>query len=135
MCSIGWKSVWKIFVCAAAAASVPLAAEPQWVTHQGARLVIGQDSFTRQNPKPSREVIGSAAGVATAGDRLFIAEGNRVGALPVNNRILIYNQLSGFLRRSMRNCPRMRLARPASACPTSFWASPISRPSRPRRTA
>ena len=97
MCSIGWKSVWKIFVCAAAAASVPLAAEPQWVTHQGARLVIGQDNFTRQNPKPSREVIGSAAGVATAGDRLFIAEGNRVGALPVNNRILIYNQLSGFL--------------------------------------
>ncbi len=97
MRSISWKSVWKIFACAAVAASVSPAAEPQWVTHQGARLVIGQDSFTRQNPNPSREVIGSAAGVATAGDRLFIAEGNRVGAGPVNNRALIYNQLSGFL--------------------------------------
>lgn len=99
MRSIGWKFVGKIFAYAASLASlgVPLAAEPQWVTHQGARLVIGQDSFTRQNPNSSREVIGSAAGVAVAGDRIFIAEGNRVGANPVNNRVLIYNQLSGFL--------------------------------------
>lgn len=100
MSSIGWKSVWKVFARAAAAALLgvpPGAAEPQWVTHQGARLVIGQDSFTRQNPRPSREVIGSAAGVAVAGDRLFVAEGNRIGALPINNRVLIYNQLSGFL--------------------------------------
>ncbi len=105
MRSIGWKSVCKVFACAAAA-SIPLAAEPQWVTHQGARLVIGQDSFTRQNPNPSREVIGSAAGVAAAGDRLFIAEGNRVGAVPVNNRVLIYNQLSGFLPESDVELPQ-----------------------------
>ena len=96
---IGWKISWKVSLCIAAVAlaSVPLAAEPQWVTHQGSRLVIGQDSFTRQNPNPSREVIGSAAGIAVGGDYLFIADGNRVGATPVNNRVLVYNQLSGFL--------------------------------------
>ena len=70
---------------------------PDWVSHQGARLVIGQDSFTRQNPRPSREVLGSAQGVAFAGNRLFVADGNRIGAFPVNNRILIYNDVSGFV--------------------------------------
>ncbi len=85
--------------------------EPVWVTHQGARLVIGQDSFTRQNPVSSREVLGSAQGVAFAGNRLFVADGNRVGALPVNNRILIYNDVAGFVPRADalpsqdRKCP------------------------------
>jgi uncharacterized protein (TIGR03437 family) len=87
------------------------AAEPAWVNQQGARLVIGQPSFTRQNPVPSRELIGAAGGVAVAGDRLFIADGNKVGALagavfvegqpPVtrisNHRVLIYNNLPSFI--------------------------------------
>ncbi len=81
-------------LCALAA---PLAAQKQWVTNQAARLVVGQESFTRANPVSSRTAIGSAAGVAAGGDRLFIAEGNRLGAMPVNNRVLIYNRLSGFL--------------------------------------
>ena len=42
--------------------SPTLKAEPQWVMQQGARLVIGQNSFTRANPVSSREVIGSAGG-------------------------------------------------------------------------
>ena len=70
---------------------------PVWVTNHGARLVIGQKSFTRQNPQSSREVLGAAQGVAIAGNRLFVADGNRLGALPVNNRVLIYNNLSGFI--------------------------------------
>ncbi len=70
---------------------------PTWVSNQGARLVIGQDSFTRQNPVSSREVLGAAQGVAFAGNRLFVADGNRIGALPVNNRVLIYENVSGFV--------------------------------------
>ena len=66
--------------------------------HQhGARLVIGQNSFTRSNPLSSRAVLGSAGGVAVGGDVLVVAEGNRIGATPVNNRVLIYNNLSGFI--------------------------------------
>ena len=84
---------------------------PVWVTNQGARLVIGQDSFTRQNPKPSREVLGAAQGVAFAGDRLFVADGNRLGALPVSNRILIYENVSGFMPRPEDMLPQ------TSACP------------------
>ena len=79
------------------ALAAPLAAQRDWVDHQAARLVIGQPSFTRQNPVSSRDSIGSAGGVAVAGNRLFIAEGNRIGASPINNRVLIYNNLSGFI--------------------------------------
>ena len=72
---------------------------PVWVSNQGARLVIGQNSFTRQDPKSSREVLGAAQGVAYAGNRLFVSDGNRLGALPVNNRVLIYENVSGFVPR------------------------------------
>lgn len=70
---------------------------PVWVTNHGARLVIGQESFTRQNPVSSREVLGAAQSVAFAGNRLFVADGNRLGARPVNNRVLIYNGVSSFV--------------------------------------
>ena len=76
----------------AAVAPLSLAA-PVWVTNHGARLVIGQESFTRQNPVSSREVLGAAQSVAIAGNRLFVADGNRLGARPVNNRVLIYDNL------------------------------------------
>lgn len=91
------RNAFRSVVLAAVAASAPAGAEPVWVTHQGARLAIGQDSFTRQDPIPSRRVLGAAQGVAYAGNRLFVADGNRLGALPVSNRILIYNDVSGFI--------------------------------------
>ena len=72
-------------LCAALCAATAVAA-PAWITNQGARLVIGQASFTRQNPVPSREVLGAAQGIALAGNRLFVADGNRLGARPVSNR-------------------------------------------------
>ena len=69
-----------ISIAALCLLAVSAVAEPQWVNQQGARLVIGQTSFTRENPASSREVMGAAGGVAVGGDRLFIADGNRVGA-------------------------------------------------------
>jgi uncharacterized protein (TIGR03437 family) len=81
----------------ALALAAPLAAQRDWVTQQAARLVIGQTSFTRQDPTSSQSSIGSAGGVAVAGNRLFIAEGNRIGASPVNNRVLVYNDLASFI--------------------------------------
>ncbi len=77
--------------------ATPLSADPEWITQQSARLVVGQPSFTRQSPISSRSIIGSAGGVAVGGDRLFIAEGNRIGATPINNRVLIYHDLNGIV--------------------------------------
>ena len=97
-------------------------AEPTWIQQQGARLVIGQDSFTRQNPASSREVLGAAGGVAVAGDRLLVADGNKVGARvgsePVstrvsNHRVLIYNGLSSFIPLADSLLPQ---GKPCPAC-------------------
>ncbi|MBH00208.1 MAG: hypothetical protein CMN58_07710 [Solibacterales bacterium] len=75
----------------------PLQAEPQWVTNQAARLAIGQPFFTRQSPLSSRATIGGAGGVAYGADTLVVADGNRVGSQPLNNRVLVYRNVGSFL--------------------------------------
>ena len=77
--------------------SATLAAAPGWSNGQGARLIIGQPSPTRQDPVPSQTVLGAVGGVAIAADRLLVADGNRVGAVSISNRALIYDNLSGFI--------------------------------------
>ena len=72
-------------------------AAPVWSNGQGARLIIGQSSPTRQDPIPSQTVLGAAGGISIVADRLFVADGNRVGAVSIGNRALIYPSLSGFI--------------------------------------
>src|SRR6185369_14233667 len=67
-------------------ACVGLAAN--FVTGQGARLVIGQTTFTQQQPGTSDTLLGAAGGVAYANGILFVADANRTGLTPVNNRVL-----------------------------------------------
>src|SRR5215469_10587421 len=68
-----------------------------FTTGQAARLVIGQTTFTSADPNSSNMIIGGASGVAWAADTLFIADDNRIGAVPNNNRVLILPNLSGML--------------------------------------
>ena len=77
--------------------SATLPAAPGWSNGQGARLIIGQPSPTRQDPVPSQTVLGAAGGIAIVADRLFVADGNRVGAVTISNRALIYDNLSEFI--------------------------------------
>lgn len=58
---------------------------------QAARAVIGQLSFTYANSTPGRQVIGGASGLAYADGMLFVADSNRIAALPQNNRVLMFN--------------------------------------------
>lgn len=99
--SLIFRQLLSLTALAAVLAPAPPAAAQQqdkvWVTHQAARLVIGQTSFTRQNPNPSRDSVGAVGGVAIANNRLFVADGNRIGAAPISNRVLIYENLSGFV--------------------------------------
>jgi uncharacterized protein (TIGR03437 family) len=67
-------------------ACVGLAAD--FVTGQGARLVIGQVNFTQQQPGTSATLLGAVGGVAYANGILFAADANRTGMTPVNNRVL-----------------------------------------------
>jgi len=66
-------------------------------TGQAARLVIGQTTFTRQEPGASQVLVGGVSGLAYVNDMLFVADANRVGAEPFNNRVLIFKDLSGAL--------------------------------------
>lgn len=64
---------------------------------QAARLVIGQTLFDAADPNSSNTVIGGASGVAYAANTLFVADDNRIGSVPDNNRVLIFSNLSGML--------------------------------------
>ncbi|MBZ5580099.1 MAG: hypothetical protein LAP40_26360 [Acidobacteriia bacterium] len=77
-----------------AAASVCAA---DFTTGQAARLVIGQETFTSENTNSSDTILGAASGLAYAGDTLFVADANRVGAAPINHRVLLFKNLSSQL--------------------------------------
>jgi uncharacterized protein (TIGR03437 family) len=69
-------------------ACVGLAAD--FVTGQGARLVIGQSTFTAQLAGASDTLLGGVGGVAVANGTLFVADSNRTGLTPLNNRVLLF---------------------------------------------
>ncbi len=80
-------------------------AQPQFVTGQAARLVIGQTSFTSQTAGASNTLLGGAAGLAFAGDTLFVADSNFDGFLPINNRVLMFEHMSQTLPTPMAAIP------------------------------
>src|SRR5215472_9911461 len=67
-----------------------------FITGQAARLVIGQSTFTSEDPNSSDTVLGAASGIAFAGDTLFVADSNRVGAMPTNHRVLLFKGASSM---------------------------------------
>jgi uncharacterized protein (TIGR03437 family) len=85
------KCISVFLACAAAACAA------DFTTGQAARLVVGQPSFTAQDTNSSDTVIGAASGLAYAADTLFVADSNRVGASPINHRVLLFKNLSTTL--------------------------------------
>src|ERR1017187_759780 len=87
-----------VFLLTALAVFAQPAQRSTFATGQAARLVVGQPSgFTSQDTNSSDTTIGSASGIAVAGDTLFVADSNRVGASPSNNRVLLFSNLSSQL--------------------------------------
>ena len=68
-----------------------------FVNGQAARAVIGQVTFTTADPNSSNTVLGAANGIAYAANTLFVADANILGAAPVNNRVLMFQNLSSQL--------------------------------------
>ncbi len=89
----------------------PVAAEIRFTTGQAARLIIGQNTFTAQDPGVSDKLLGGVGGVAYAADMLFVADANRLNATPLNHRVLIYNNLSSQLPGPLEEVPQ------GSRCP------------------
>jgi uncharacterized protein (TIGR03437 family) len=76
-----------------------LATAQEFYTGQAARLIIGQKTFTDQFPGNSDLQLGAAGGIAVAGNRLYVADSSRIGASPANHRIVVYDNLTGFVPR------------------------------------
>src|ERR1022692_3342847 len=74
-------------------------------TGQAARLVIGQTSFTSQTSGASDTLLGSLSGLAFAADTLFVADSNKIGFTPVNNRVLLFQNISQNLPTPLAEIP------------------------------
>lgn len=73
-------------------AGVGLAAD--FMTGMAARAVIGQTTFTSQDSGASNTLLGGVGGIAYANNTLFVTDANRLGNAPINNRVLIFNNIS-----------------------------------------
>jgi uncharacterized protein (TIGR03437 family) len=93
---------------------------------QAARLVIGQPLFTSQNNADqdpnnpntlaaSQNLLGGAAGVAYGNNTLIVVDSNRVGATPVNNRVLIYRNINSQVPGTQQDIPQVD-GSPCPAC-------------------
>src|SRR3974390_549065 len=64
-----------------------------YFTGQGARMIVGQATFTDARPGTSDRMLGAAGGVAYANDTLFIADSSRFSdTTPQNRRGGVYQQ-------------------------------------------
>jgi hypothetical protein len=74
------------------------AAATDFMTGQAARILIGQVNFTQQDiGTPSQFVLGAVSGLAYANNMLFVVDSNHIQATPVQNRVLIYHNLSSLV--------------------------------------
>jgi uncharacterized protein (TIGR03437 family) len=65
-----------------------------FATGQSARLVLGQPEFDAEMDSGSQTVLGSMSGLAFANDTLFVGDANTQGSPPINNRVMVYRNMS-----------------------------------------
>ncbi|HEX4808881.1 MAG TPA: hypothetical protein VH325_08125 [Bryobacteraceae bacterium] len=65
--------------------------QPQFITGQAARAVIGQYSFDLGTQGASAQILGGVTGIAYANGTLFAADDNLLGAQPNNQRVMMFN--------------------------------------------
>ena len=58
-----------------------------------------------RRPEFQQHRLGAVSGIAYAANTLFVADSNGMGAAPVNNRVLMFQNLSSICPSPRRNCP------------------------------
>jgi len=89
--------------------SCVFAAEPpvDFLTGQAARITIGQGTFTTEaSGGPSAYQLGAVDGVAYANSTLFVVDSNHLQIPPVNNRVLVFNNLPPFFSNPLAEIPQ-----------------------------
>jgi uncharacterized protein (TIGR03437 family) len=88
-----------------------------FMTGQAARAVIGQVTFTDEDPNASDTVLGGISGLAFAANTLFVADSNRVGALNSNHRVLLFQGISSQVPTPTAELPPSAGLLSGSQCP------------------
>jgi uncharacterized protein (TIGR03437 family) len=65
-------------------------------TGQAARLVIGQKNFTTADFGATNSLLGSPSGIAYANGILWVADANRLGSTPNNNRVVRFSDTNTY---------------------------------------
>lgn len=68
-----------------------------FMTFQAARAVLGQTTFTSQDSGASNLLLGGVGGLAYGNNTLFVTDSNRLGNAPINNRVLLFNNISSMI--------------------------------------
>lgn len=82
-------------VCASGQ-TTPQTQTPVFATGQAARLVIGQVNFTAGNYGATNQLLGTPSGLAYANGVLWVADANRIGGTPDNNRVLRFSDTATY---------------------------------------
>ena len=90
------KSFRASFLLAGLAAVCASAQTADFNTGQAARLIIGQKNFTFADFGATNQLIGSPSGIALANGILWVADSNRLGSTPNNNRVLRFSDVGTF---------------------------------------
>jgi len=69
---------------------------PGFSTGQAARLVIGQRRFTTADYGTTNTLLGSISGIAYSNGILWVADANRLGGTPDNNRVLRFSDVASY---------------------------------------
>ncbi len=78
-----------------------------FLTGQAARITIGQSTFTSQDSGGTTSfTLGAVSGIAVANNTLFVVDSNRVQADPVQNRVLIFNNLARLVPSPINEIPQ-----------------------------
>ncbi len=85
--------LWAGLVAVCASGQTPA---PGFSTGQAARLVIGQQNFTAGNYGATSQLLGTPSGVAYANGVLWVADSNRLGGTPDNNRVLRFSDTATY---------------------------------------
>jgi uncharacterized protein (TIGR03437 family) len=87
--------------------SCVLASAADFLTGQAARITIGQNTFTSQDTGgPSAFQLGAVSGIAFANNTLFVVDSNHIQGDPVNNRVLIFNNVSSLIPAPTSDIPQ-----------------------------
>lgn len=90
----------------------PSLAQTDFLTGQAAREIFGQPTFTYEGAgSPSAAQLGAVDGIAYANNTLFIVDSNHLQVPPLNNRVMVYNNISRFIYDPIAEVPQ------GSRCP------------------